>query len=348
VILVAAVPAAQLLTTAHRALASGYWGTPIRPWYRPASGGPIGWLQVWIRDQARWRDLAFLLYTGTGGLVVAVIPIALLGALPVYVVLPLVFGGWFFVMWTVIPLVALLWWVLTPPLTRARFFADRAILAESRTAELERHVEHVSTTRAEAIDHSAAELRRIERDLHDGAQARIVSVGMNIGLAEQLLRTDVDAAAALLADARMTTSAALDGLRGVVRGIHPPVLADRGLVGAIQALAVQLPIPVQVDSQLSGRPPGPVESAAYFAVTECLANVVKHAHATAATVRLRFADGVLRLTVSDNGLGGAAVEKGTGLAGLVRRLAAFDGTTSVTSPAGGPTEVSMEVPCALS
>ena len=216
----------------------------------------------------------------------------------------------------------------------------------ARVEELERRVEEVSVSRAETLDHSAAEVRRIERDLHDGAQARIASVGMNVGLAEKLMRTDPEAAAALLREARETTVDALEDLRSVVRGIHPPALADRGLAGGIEALALPIPLPVTVTVDAPSLPP-PVESAAYFAVAECLANTVKHADATRAWVRVRHDGEVLHLVVGDDGRGGAD-PAGSGLAGVAQRLAAFDGTMVVDSPAGGPTVVTMEVPCPTS
>jgi signal transduction histidine kinase len=198
------------------------------------------------------------------------------------------------------------------------------------------------------VDAQAAELRRIERDLHDGAQARIVSLGMTIGLAEELIERDPAAARKLLAEARESSSAALVELRHLVRGIHPPVLAERGLDGAVRALALSLPIPITVDIDLPGRPDTPVESAAYFVVAEALANVSRHSAASTAWVRMRHADGVLFMTVGDDGIGRADPAAGTGLRGIERRLAAFDGTIALSSPPGGPTVVTMELPCALS
>jgi signal transduction histidine kinase len=171
---------------------------------------------------------------------------------------------------------------------------------------------------------------------------------MSLGMADDLLARDPEAARQLLEEARSTTTAALGDLRSVVRGIHPPVLADRGLAGALHALALDMPIPVLVTVDLPGRPPAPVESAAYFAAAECLANIGKHADAARAWIDVSHADGVLRLVVGDDGRGGADVEAGTGMRGVMRRLSTFDGTMTVSSPAGGPTVVTMEVPCALS
>ncbi len=171
---------------------------------------------------------------------------------------------------------------------------------------------------------------------------------MNIGLAEELLHRDPQAAAALLAEARQATTDALEDLRGVVRSIHPPVLADRGLGGAVEALTVQLSLPVTTSIDLPQPIPAPVETAVYFAIAEALANVVKHAQAQRAWVRLEFRGSQLRAEIGDDGVGGAAVGAGSGLAGVTRRLRSFDGTLNIDSPVGGPTTVIVEVPCASS
>jgi signal transduction histidine kinase len=219
--------------------------------------------------------------------------------------------------------------------------------AERERALIDR-VDVLTRTRSGAVDVHAAELRRIERDLHDGAQARMVSVAMNLGLAEALLDKDPQSLAGLLAESRSSMLTALDELRTVMRGIQPPVLADRGLAGAVRALALHLAVPVKVAGELPGQAPPPVESAVYFAVSECLANVVKHSGAQRAEVGLGYRDGVLWVVVSDDGDGGASMTAGTGLRGVAVRLEVFDGTIALTSPAGGPTVVRMEVPCELS
>jgi len=198
------------------------------------------------------------------------------------------------------------------------------------------------------VDAQAAELRRIERDLHDGAQARLVALSMSIGLAEELMASDPGAAQRLLAEARQNSGEALVELRGLVRGIHPPVLAERGFDGAIRALALSVPLPIAVEVDLPGRPQAPVESAAYFAVAEVLANISKHSGATRAWISASHVDGRLLVAVGNNGAGGADPAGGTGLRGIARRLGAFDGTMAVTSPPGGPTVVTMELPCELS
>jgi len=209
-------------------------------------------------------------------------------------------------------------------------------------------VEQLTDTRAVAVDAAAAELRRLERDLHDGAQARLVALGINLRTAEKLIRTSPDAAATVIAECRETSALALADLRDLVRGIYPPVLADRGLGDAVRALALDCPVPVMTEVSLPGRPPAPVESAVYFAVAEALNNVAKHSGATHALIRLAYTDGMLRAEITDDGNGGADAGSGTGLAGIEHRLGAFDGILAVNSPVGGPTIVVIEVPCALS
>jgi signal transduction histidine kinase len=239
--------------------------------------------------------------------------------------------------------------VVVAPLTlRGYGGLARAFLAPSGQAELERRVRHLAQTREESLDTGAAELRRIERDLHDGAQARLVAMGLTLDAAGRLIDTDPAAARALLIEARDASAKALRELRDLVRGIHPPVLADRGLAEAVRALALDAPVRVLVTGGLEGRVPAPVESAAYFAVSELLVNVARHAGVLAAEVDLRHEADALRISVRDEGGGGANPARGTGLSGVARRLAAFDGVLAVSSPAGGPTVVTLEVPCALS
>jgi signal transduction histidine kinase len=234
-----------------------------------------------------------------------------------------------------------------PWLLRMHAAAASSLLAPTRK-EMAARVGQLTESRWEAVDASAAELRRIERDLHDGAQARLVAVGMNIGFAEQMVRDNPDLALTLLAEARESSGQALSELRTLVRGIHPPALVERGLDGAVRALALSLPLPVDLRIELPGRPVAPVESATYFAIAEVLANVVKHSGANRAWIQLEYDHGRLIAIVGDNGAGGARPRAGGGLQGIERRLNAFDGTVAVTSPAGGPTQVTMELPCELS
>jgi signal transduction histidine kinase len=209
-------------------------------------------------------------------------------------------------------------------------------------------VQRLTESRGQVISAATAELRRIERDLHDGAQARLVALGMNLRAVERMLPASPQAALALVAEARETSLRALNDLRSLVRGIYPPVLADRGLRHAVQALALDTPLPTELDISLPGRPPAPVESACYFAVAEALANAVRHSGARRVHIRMQHAKGMLRIEVSDDGAGGADPARGTGLRGVEQRLGIFDGILAVSSPPGGPTMIVMEVPCALS
>ncbi|MEV0157737.1 sensor histidine kinase [Micromonospora sp. NPDC050686] len=232
-----------------------------------------------------------------------------------------------------------------PWLLRVHARLTRALLTLDRTEELTRRVEQLAGTRAAAVDSSAAELRRIERDLHDGAQARLVAMGMSLSNAERLIERDPETARALVAEVRQNSSKALQELRDLVRGIHPPVLADRGLPDAVRALALDSPLDVQVDARLAHRLPPPLESAVYFAVNELLANTAKHSGADRLDIGIALDEGLLRIRVRDDGCGGADPSRGSGLRGVQRRLAAFDGTLRVDSPAGGPTVIELEVPC---
>ncbi len=214
-------------------------------------------------------------------------------------------------------------------------------------SRLTNRVQRLSETRNDAVDTAAAELRRVERDLHDGAQARLVALGMSLRAAERLFETSPRAALAMVGEAREMSSRALTELRDLVRGIHPPVLADRGLGDAVRALALETPVNAKLDIDLPDRLAPPVESAAYFAVAEVLANVVKHAHARTVDIHIRHDGDALRIAITDDGVGGADPDKGSGLRGVERRLGTFDGILAVNSPPGGPTIVVIEVPCAL-
>ncbi|WP_375002209.1 sensor histidine kinase [Aeromicrobium sp. CTD01-1L150] len=315
----------------------------------PAASGPWRRIMTWLRDPVRRRDLAHVWFSATVGAALSGLVVVAFGTPITHLVLGIVLEewSWWFAVLTATAAV-MLWWLLTPALARLRLGMDAAILGERRTTTLQRRVEQVTRTRDETLDHSAAEVRRIERDLHDGAQARLVALGMHLGMAEELLETDPAAAAELLGEARDSTQATLEELRAIVRAIHPPLLADRGLVGAVEALALELPVPVTVTAELDDALPAPIESAVYFAIAECLTNVAKHAGAQRCWLVLR-GDGVrLDVVVGDDGRGGAHPQGGSGLEGLERRLAAFDGTMEVISPVGGGTRVRMEVPCAPS
>ncbi|HEU4346832.1 MAG TPA: sensor domain-containing protein [Actinoplanes sp.] len=353
----------------QRRLAARAGVTIVRPYRpRPEQALPGGWRRYrWIlTDPATWRDVAWLI----PGAIVAVFLGVVAVAIPLYgvqgiVLLPLwiwLDTGWsgYGAVWPIENLgdgflslpqgaVILCIGLAVAPWLRwvdARFAA--LFLGPTKAAELRLRVSRLTETRADTVDAQAAELRRIERDLHDGAQARLVSLGMTIGLAEELLEQDPAAARKLLAEARENSGTALVELRHLVRGIHPPVLAERGLDGAIRALALSLPLPIAVDGVVAARLETPVESAAYFAVAEALANVSRHSGARSAWVSMHHDGTTLFLMVGDDGHGGADPQAGTGLRGIERRLAAFDGTMTLSSPRGGPTVVTMELPCALS
>jgi signal transduction histidine kinase len=314
------------------------------------------------RDPAGWRDLLFMVVDPVAGTLLALLPLLLIGyggwaltAAGLMALAGLPHGGWYGAVAGHVPaavpagiaLTALGLWLARPAL-RWHGRWTGLLLRPTRAARLARRVEQLTQDRTEVADAQAREVRRIERDLHDGAQARLIAVGMTLGALEHLLETDPAAARRLLAQAQQTSAAALGELRALVRGIHPPVLSERGLADAVRALALDCTVPVTVRVELTGRAQPPVESAVYFAVSEALANAVRHSGAGRVEVHLTHRGGLLRATVRDGGAGGADASRGTGLHGIARRLATFDGTLSLHSPPGGPTVVTMELPCALS
>ena len=241
-------------------------------------------------------------------------------------------------------------WVLIPWLAARVAAGSYALLRPRRTVELSRRIEALSASRAAALDTHSAELRRIERDLHDGAQNRLVGVVMMLGLARRALETDPAAAMPYLDRAQASATEALAGLRAAVHDIYPPVLDELGLEGAAAALTSRSPVPCTLGVEGLRRAPAAVESAAYFVVAEALTNVAKHSGASRVDVRLRTeptpVQDVLVIEVSDDGRGGAALDgRGSGLAGIARRVAAFEGTLTVESPPGGPTTLRAELPC---
>ncbi|WP_329339919.1 sensor domain-containing protein [Streptomyces sp. NBC_00663] len=350
----------------RRVLAAEWCGVRIPSAYRPIPANANPWERTFgmLRDPATWRDLRWLPVDMTAGYLTALLPAVLLlypvEGLALAAGLWRVFpdGYWYaFVPVTgqasafgagALALVFLLLFRLLPePLLRAHFRLTGALLTPSQ-AQLAERVRVLTETRQDAVDTSAAELRRIERDLHDGAQARLVAMGMDLNTIELLLDKDPEKAKELIAQARKSSVDALAELRDLVRGIHPPVLAERGLGDAVRALALRLPLPSEVTVELPGRADAPVESAAYFAVSEVLTNAVKHADAERLWIDLHHKEGTLRISVTDDGKGGAVIGAGSGLAGVERRLGTFDGVLAVSSPAGGPTMVTMEIPCVLS
>lgn len=222
----------------------------------------------------------------------------------------------------------------------------RWFLAPGPDVELEAKVVRAETGRAAAVDAAEAERRRIERDLHDGAQQRLVALAMDLGAARERLDTDPESAKALVAEAHEEAKAALREIRDLVRGIHPVILEDRGLDAALSAVVARSPVPVRLDVQITERPSPAVESAAYFVVSEALANVARHARAERADVGIVRSGDRLIVEVRDDGIGGADPNGGTGLAGLAERVVGMGGTMDLLSPAGGPTTLLVELPCA--
>jgi signal transduction histidine kinase len=294
------------------------------PYLARPSGNVLVQVRALFRDPATLRDTVWLLVNGSVGLGLAIIGI-------VEAVLDLLF-----------------WWLPPGRALRLHAMIGRSLLSVSEKSRLALRVEQLTESRAETVDTQSAELRRIERDLHDGAQARLVALGMSLAMAEQQFERDPENARALLTEARAASSDALAELRDLVRGIHPPVLADRGLDGAVQALALAAPMPVDVRVALPSRLPAPLESATYFAVAEALTNIVKHAHAQHGWISIEAVGDRLTVEVRDDGVGGASAGDGTGLRGIERRLSAFDGTLEIESPSGGPTRLVMVLPCVSS
>jgi signal transduction histidine kinase len=272
-----------------------------------------------------WRNVAYLVLSFP--LACLELPLALAGV----VILPV---GLF-----VLPVVAALHVLLA-----------KALLGPNTTEQLTQKAEHLQASRARGVDAAEAERRRIERDLHDGAQQRLVAVAMGLGRAKSKMDADPDAAKALIDEAHADAKLAVSELRDLARGIYPAVLGDRGLDAALSSLAAKCPIPVEVNVRIDPRPPAAVESTAYFIVGECLTNIAKHAGATEARVNAwreeRPSGDLVIVEITDDGQGGASMRAGGGLSGLADRAATIDGVMTVVSPVGGPTVIRADLPCA--
>jgi signal transduction histidine kinase len=366
----AVMHAVRIHANQRRILARSWAGMTVPAPYRPLppARGPGSTVKRCIRllgDPATWRDLLWLLTDAVAGFITALFPPALIAfGVEGFVIVAGVWRALQHNYWyAFIPVegfgtavlcallggaVIVLALYVNPSLIQGHFVIVKSMISPSRGAQLEERVERLYETRHDAVDSSAAELRRIERDLHDGAQARLVSMGMSLSTIEALIEKDPAQAKKLIAQARESSAEALTELRDLVRGIHPPVLAERGLGDAAKALALRMQVPVEADVELPGRFPEPVESAAYFAISEVLTNAAKHARAERVWLDIHYsqaAGGMLRIAITDNGRGGADLNKGSGMAGVERRLGQFDGILAVSSPAGGPTMVTMEIPC---
>lgn len=338
-------------------------GAPIPERYRRGETG-AGWfarLRAAAADPATWKDFAWTGISGVLGFACAVAMICLWGSILYLVTLPIWYWapnppqGIGIVEFDTLPkafaaagaglLLFPVAGLLVRGLTRLELAVMVPLLRPPRGEELAERVDVLTTTRAGAVDAQAAELQRIERDLHDGAQARLVALAMSLGMAEEKLDSDPAQARELLAEARGEARTALTELRDLARGIHPPILADRGLEAAITSIAARSPVAVTIEADLPSRPPAAVEGAAYFVVAEALANATKHSGAQAVLVRLVLRDGTLAVDVADDGRGGADPQ-GSGLVGLRRRVEALDGTLSVVSPDGGGTTLHAALPAA--
>ena len=320
------------------------------------------WEQV--RSAPRWREIGYhlaLLPVGAVGYSVTIAAwcgsLAML-ALPLYVdALPgdtakfFFFelgqgpGAWLAALVGLIGVVLIAPW-LTIGVAQVEVAMARSLLGRSAGAALVEQVGRLESRRSAAVDSAELERRRIERDLHDGAQQRLVALAAGLGAAKEKLADDPEAGQAMVAEAHEEAKAALKEIRDLVRGIHPVILEDRGLDAALSAVVARSPIPVSRDVRVDPRPPAPVESAAYFVVNEALTNVARHAEATRAHVAIARAGDRLVVEIRDDGKGGADASKGTGLQGLRDRVAALGGTMYVVSPDGGPTTISVELPCA--
>lgn len=360
-----AVEPLRLLADAERERAGRRLGRPIQRPYRRREG------RYWkrrfrtvLRDPATWRDFAWLISHGVTGVVVGLVAVGLWPAVVSSLTTPLYW--WAFPPGTVsavavpvntwpqaltLPFVqaavyaGMVWW-LVPLAVRGQLWLAETLLRPTEHTLLTEQIERLTETRTEALESHGAELRRIERDLHDGVQAQLVSVAVRLGLAERALSLEPEMARSLLREARGTIEDSLGNLRGVIRGIYPPILADRGLGGAVRALASgqRIPVSVSIPDQLP-RPPAPVEAAAYFVIAESLTNVTKHSTAGHAEVSVETDAGRLRIVVRDDGQGGADQAAGSGLVGIQRRVAALDGSARIDSPVNEGTTIEVLLPC---
>jgi signal transduction histidine kinase len=345
-------------------------GEPDRPAphpYRPLRGRPVDIVRAEFADESRWRDVlyvainlpltiiefAVVLVVWTVALSLVTMPVwydGLTGAPPMEILGPLAGHDSLAVLLRTAVGVALL--PVAASLSQIVVALHRGVVAgllcTSESRQLRREVEALRDSRSAVLDVEASELHRIERDLHDGAQQRLVMLTMDLGMASERIETDPAAAKQLIDEGQAQAREALAEIRRLVRGIAPSILLDRGLVPALESISGGGPVRTVVVSDLPAgqRLPPAVERAAYFVVSEALANVAKHSRATRCEVRCRIADSGLVVEVWDDGVGSARVERGGGLAGLAGRIAGVDGTFSVSSPSGGPTLVRAEIPTA--
>ncbi|OZM73583.1 histidine kinase [Amycolatopsis antarctica] len=360
-----AVTLLRRYTSFERTRASEVLGAHISEAHRPLRGALLLRVHTAITDASTGRGVLWLLLHGIVGLLTSAAALTLVVGSVTWLTAPFVWaitaepvnvtfgsvGSWTSAVLAVPVGVAYAVLALVVPPYLARFHARmaRAVLAAPRRKLAERVVE-LATSRAGALEAHDAELRRIERDLHDGTQAQMVAVSLRLGLATRAYAggEPSEQTMKLITEARELSEQALVSLRHVVRNLHPPALTDRGLAGAARALVAACTVPTTLDihGPADGqRPPAAVEAAAYFVIGEALTNVVKHSEADNAQVRLDVSGRSVRIRVEDDGRGGADERGGSGIAGIRRRIAAFDGTSEIVSPTGGPTIVRVEIPC---
>jgi signal transduction histidine kinase len=335
-------------------------GAPIaRPRRRPASSTRLlDRVLAPLRDRRTWRDLGYMLLLGPVGIIAATISIALWSSALAAIVAPVFapgapdgslldeLGPAVYASIVCGVAVAGLAALVTRALAAGCAALAQSLLAADDRAELAERISSLEATRSGAVESADARLRRIERDLHDGAQHRLAYIAMELGRARAKLATDPHAADALLAGAHDESKVAMRELRDLVRGIHPSVLSDRGLDAALSGLAERATVPVEIRGGVAERLPPAVETAAYYVVAETLTNVGRHAGASQASVDVQRVDGQLVLAIGDDGHGGAQRRPGSGLEGLAQRVEALDGTLEVDSPTGGPTTIVARLPCA--
>jgi signal transduction histidine kinase len=344
----------------ERARAALVLGAPIaRPPQARVAGGFIRREWARVTDRSGWKELGYMALLATLGTVLGVLVIALWSAVVAAIAAPALsaaaprgsllagLAGWASIG---IVVGGLALGVLSVILTRGAALGLGAIanwlLAPDERALLAARVDTLEATRAAAVESADARLRRLERDLHDGAQHRLSYIAMELDRARAKLDEDPNAASELLDRAHEESKKAMIELRDLVRGIHPSVLTDRGLDAAVSGLAERCPVPVEVDIDVDPRPPSAIETAAYYVVAESLTNVGKHAGARSASVEIHRDGLLLTIWVWDDGQGGASRRPGSGLDGLAQRVEALDGTLTITSPPGGPTVIRGELPCA--
>jgi signal transduction histidine kinase len=346
----------------ERARMNGFLGTTLQDPYRPAApeAGWIARLFAIGKDPATWRDFLFLMLRMPIGIFTFTVTVATWSITFALLCSPIAYTlGWFQISigprYYDGPLAMLLATFAGVVMTVVAFGITRGLvrleavlasaLLDASPDELRRRVTDLATSRTRSMSAADQERRRLERDLHDGAQQRMVSLAMTLGLAQQKLATNPEQGARLVAEAHEEAKRALQDLRDLARGLHPAVLTDHGLEAALPALAARCPIPTRVDVAVSPRPIPAVESAAYFVVAEALTNVARHSQATNVQVTARREQNRLTVEVRDDGAGGASLTPGGGLAGLTDRVEALDGRLTLTSPEGGPTVLHVEIPC---